>query len=78
VYNAIKLCKNYLLPISIYNIPLCLVHEDVREYAKQSISDWKNEFSKICDNCDKKTSCSGMFSSTQKYYEELLNPIKAI
>ena len=62
VHEAIMICQNYSLPVSIYNLPLCLVHEEIRLYAKQSISDWKNEFSDICNECDRKVDCSGMFS----------------
>jgi len=73
--QAIKLCRNYALPVSIYNLPLCLVHKDIRHYARQSISDWKNEFSKICYNCEYKNECAGMFTSTQPFFEALLKPI---
>ena len=74
--NAIKICREYSLPVSIYNLPLCLVNENIRSFAKQSISDWKNEFSEVCYNCEMKSECAGMFTSTQPYFESLLNPIK--
>jgi len=74
--NAIKICRQYSLPVSIYNLPLCLVNEDIRVFARQSISDWKNEFSEVCYNCDMKNECAGMFTSTQPYFEPLLKPIK--
>jgi|TARA_R110002033_G_scaffold165821_1_gene203877 His-Xaa-Ser system radical SAM maturase HxsC len=74
--NAIKICKEYSLPVSIYNLPLCLVNKNIRNFAKQSISDWKNEFSEVCYNCQMKNECAGMFTSTQPYFEALLNPIE--
>jgi len=74
--NAINICRRYSLPVSIYNLPLCLVNENIRSFAKQSISDWKNEFSKVCYNCEMRSECAGMFTSTQPYFEPLLNPIK--
>ena len=74
--NAIKICREYSLPVSIYNLPLCLVNENIRSFSRQSISDWKNEFSEICYNCDMKNECAGMFTSTQPYFEPLLNPIQ--
>lgn len=74
--DAIKICREYSLPVSIYNLPLCLVNENIRSFAKQSISDWKNEFSEVCYNCEMKSECAGMFTSTQPYFESLLNPIK--
>ena len=73
--NAIELCEKYQLPVSIYNLPLCLMDSSVHKYAKQSISDWKNEFSDVCNKCVKKSNCSGMFSSTQPVYENLLSTI---
>lgn len=74
--EAIKICREYNIPVSIYNLPLCLVHPSIKGFARQSISDWKNEFSKVCYNCDMKNECAGMFSSTQPYYEPLLKPIR--
>ena len=76
LHSAIQICRDYLLPVSIYNLPLCLVHENVRDYATQSISDWKNEFSDICNECESKDNCSGMFSSTQEHFESLLKPVQ--
>lgn len=74
--EAIKICREYNLPVSIYNLPLCLVNENIRGFARQSISDWKNDFSEVCYNCDMKSECAGMFSSTQPHYESLLKSIK--
>jgi len=74
--NAIKICREYSLPVSIYNLPLCLINESIRSFSRQSISDWKNEFSKICYNCELINECAGMFTSTQPHFESLLTPIK--
>lgn len=76
--EAIYLGRKYSLNVSIYNLPLCLVHEDVRRYAQRSISDWKNEFSDVCSECDVRDQCSGMFTSTQPYFTDLLKPIGLI
>jgi len=76
VKNAIHTCRKYSLNVSIYNLPLCLIDEKVRIYAQQSISDWKNEFSNTCNQCDMKKECSGMFTSTKPYFNHLLVPIK--
>lgn len=74
--DAIIQCRKYSLNVSIYNLPLCLIDEDMHKYAQQSISDWKNEFSEICDTCTSKSICAGMFSSTQPYFSSLLKPFK--
>lgn len=49
--------------VSIYNLPLCLVHENVRHIAVQSISDWKNAYIEECNSCAVRPNCAGFFSS---------------
>jgi hypothetical protein len=49
--------------VSIFNTPLCLLHEQCHPFARQSISDWKNEFVPQCGDCSKRTSCAGFFTS---------------
>lgn len=73
--NAIELCRKYQLPVTIYNLPLCLLDESIREYARQSISDWKDEFSDACESCIEKEHCAGMFATTRPVYESYLKPI---
>lgn len=51
------------VPVSIYNLPLCLVEESVRPIAVQSISDWKNGYVAECDSCAARPNCAGFFSS---------------
>ena len=33
-----------LMNVSIYNIPLCLIHKDIWSFSRQSISPWKNVY----------------------------------
>jgi His-Xaa-Ser system radical SAM maturase HxsC len=75
LYEAVDDARRYNLPISIYNLPLCLIEPKLKRYARQSISDWKNDFSDCCNTCIEKDSCCGMFSSTKPYFEKLLKPI---
>lgn len=51
------------LAASIYNLPLCILPEHLRPFARQSISDWKNNFPTECGPCALKSSCSGFFTS---------------
>jgi len=51
------------VPVSIYNLPLCLVREDVWPFAVQSISDWKNGYGDSCAECAERESCAGFFTS---------------
>lgn len=51
------------VPVSIYNLPLCVLPETLRPFARQSISDWKNMFVPECEGCGLTASCSGFFAS---------------
>ena len=52
------------LPVSIYNIPLCLCDPDVRKFARQSISSWKNSYIEKCEDCSAKKDCTGFFTTS--------------
>lgn len=59
------------IPVSIYNIPLCLLPPKLWSFARQSISDWKNSFDSSCVNCSIKASCPGLFNRVLKYMESI-------
>lgn len=61
--EAVETLANSKMRVSIYNIPLCVIHDSVRRYAVCSISDWKNEYLEVCMNCSAKQLCGGFFSS---------------
>jgi His-Xaa-Ser system radical SAM maturase HxsC len=48
---------------SLFNLPLCVLPPQLRSYAAQSISDWKNVFLTECENCSARKSCCGFFAS---------------
>jgi His-Xaa-Ser system radical SAM maturase HxsC len=50
--------------VSVYNHQLCLLDRSLHGYAKQSISDWKNEYVDECNSCSKRGQCGGFFSSS--------------
>ena len=58
------------IPVSLYNIPLCMCENAVRKYARKSISSWKNRYLPQCDDCVMKSRCCGFFS-TSSYLPEL-------
>ena len=49
------------MTVSVYNHQLCVVPEIVWPYCRQSISDWKNEYAAVCQECSIKAECGGMF-----------------
>jgi His-Xaa-Ser system radical SAM maturase HxsC len=50
--------------VSIYNHQLCTLPESVWPFARQSISDWKNEYLGACGDCTVRDRCGGFFSSS--------------
>lgn len=52
------------LHVSVYNTPLCLCHEDIRAFSRQSISSWKNNFVEECSTCRGRDECCGFFSTS--------------
>lgn len=73
--EAVRILKSYRIPVSVYNLPLCLVNSDVEEAYVCSISDWKNEYAQECLGCSRKHQCGGLFSSGITHgYSKLLRP----
>ena len=69
--GAVRFLSEWRYNVNIYNIPLCLLPEGIRQFSRQSISDWKNEYSDLCDNCLKKRDCCGLFSTSMNSYQRL-------
>lgn len=66
---VIEVFQWYGIDVRIFNLPLCVVNPDTREYCKQSISDFKNSWDAACTPCTKRESCCGFFSSsTEKFW----------
>jgi len=49
--------------VSVYNHQLCTLDPGLWRYARQSISDWKNEYLAECEGCAMKHRCGGFFST---------------
>lgn len=62
------------LQVSIYNTPLCLLPESTWEFARKSISDWKNDYLPECQNCAKLGECGGFFTWNLKKHSEHIKP----
>jgi His-Xaa-Ser system radical SAM maturase HxsC len=62
------------LECRIYNHPLCLLPEPLRQKAQRSISDWKNIFLPECDSCARRTSCCGFFASAWSRHSTYVRP----
>jgi hypothetical protein len=63
------------VPVSVYNLPRCVLDRSIWPYAAQSISDWKNDFLIQCDQCVEKPRCSGFFTTGRPIYSRGIQPI---
>lgn len=69
--QAVTLLNDCDIPTSIFNIPLCLLPQEYHQFAAQSISDWKTKYIEICDNCELKDKCCGLFSTSKSVFKGL-------
>jgi His-Xaa-Ser system radical SAM maturase HxsC len=67
--NAIRFLNQRDMNISIYNIPYCLIDKSMWKFLRNSISTWKQMYQPECNLCSKKSTCSGIFTTSkiQKY-----------
>jgi hypothetical protein len=63
--------------VSIYNSQLCILPESIRDYAKQSISGWKNIYLSECENCELKNECAGFFTSGENRHSRNIKKLKS-
>ena len=69
--SAVSYLAEWNYDVCIYNIPLCLLPKPFHKFAVKSISDWKNKYLGICEQCSLKADCCGLFSTSIKPYEGL-------
>lgn len=74
--EAIKILQTRGIPASIYNAQLCILPESIRDYAVQSISEWKDIYLEECDGCKLKNSCGGFFASNKDYHSRYIKSQK--
>ena len=59
----------------IYNAQLCVLPQNLRKYAVQSISDWKDIYLDKCEDCSLKGQCGGFFSANRKFISKKISPV---
>lgn len=62
----------------IYNAQLCVLPQEIRCYAQQSISDWKDIYIEECDGCALKGQCAGFFVSNRNAHSSHIKKIEHI
>lgn len=76
--EAVLLLDNRGMKPLIYNAQLCVLPKDIRRFAVNSISDWKDTYLPICDECKLKAKCGGLFASNQTIHSKYITPFKDI
>ena len=73
--DAVLHLNRRAIPVSIYNLPLCLIPNEVWRFGKNSISSWKNIYLDKCEGCKRRPNCGGFFSTSVKQSNRIA-PIK--
>ena len=63
--------------VSIYNHPLCVLPRPLWKFARRSISDWKNVYLEVCQNCGVRDLCGGFFKSAVRRHSGYLRSVGA-
>ena len=61
--------------VSIYNHQLCILHNSLWRFSKNSISKWKNVYLDTCERCDYKNNCGGLFASSYDIHSNFIHPL---
>lgn len=61
--EAVLLLNDRGITTYIYNAQLCVLPPELRPFAKQSISEWKDVYLPVCNGCALKNECGGFFST---------------
>lgn len=75
--EAVQLLASAKVPVSVYNLPRCVLARSVWPYALQSISDWKNGYAEECTKCIEQPRCAGFFTSGRPKQSRGISPILA-
>jgi His-Xaa-Ser system radical SAM maturase HxsC len=63
---AVRHLHRRMMPVSIYNHPLCVLTPESRPFARQSITTWKQMYPPVCDSCAQQSACGGLFGTGVK------------
>lgn len=59
--QAVHHLANRGIAVSLYNLPLCVLPDTLRPFARRSISDWKQKYLDVCTGCAARGRCAGFF-----------------
>lgn len=72
--DAVLMLRRRGIPVSVYNIPLCMCPSEIRNAASRSISSWKNIWMEECSGCLEKDNCCGFFSTSVRIHKDFIKP----
>lgn len=72
--NTISCLEQSRIQVRLYNIPLCLLPQQLWNYSCRSISNWKQTYFSVCERCKVKKQCCGMFN-TSKRFSRFISPV---
>ena len=72
---SIEVLKAAGVPVSVYNLPLCVLDRSIWDLTIQSISDWKNAYLPVCDECAVRNQCAGFFTTGRTRASRGIRPI---
>ncbi len=72
---SVRFLNTMGLNVSIYNIPFCFLPNNLWEFQRNSISDWKKYFFPNCERCIKMKDCSGLFQTNAELERKYINII---
>ncbi|MBI4683909.1 MAG: His-Xaa-Ser system radical SAM maturase HxsC [Nitrospirae bacterium] len=74
--DAVIYLNQRLMNVSIYNLQLCVMPEELWPFSAKAISGWKNIYLDDCSSCDFKADCGGFFEPSEDRHSSYLSPIK--
>jgi His-Xaa-Ser system radical SAM maturase HxsC len=72
---AVRVLTRAGIKTSIYNSQLCVLPDELRQYARRSISDWKQEYLPACNGCALRSECAGFFATSGMKHSRAIAPI---
>lgn len=73
---AVTGLRDWRMDVSIFNLPRCILPEGLWPYARKSISDWKTTYLNLCQDCDERPRCCGLFATSKKQSQGIKAIIK--
>ncbi len=74
--EAVLLLNDRGIDTYVYNAQLCVLPEEIRPFAKNSISEWKDVYIDKCNGCSLKGECGGFFSTNHENISSHIHPLE--